>query len=59
MKLLLILTLLLPIASPVQANDHYCDEIWAVMQDAVREGTLTYKEAASIYGRCNVDQFSE
>ena len=59
MKLLLILTLLLPIASPVQADDHYCDEIWAVMQDSIREGTLTYKEAATIFGRCNDAQFSE
>ena len=59
MKLLLILTLLLPIASPVQADNHYCEEIWAVMQDAIREGTLTYKEAASIYGRCNIDKFRD
>ena len=59
MKLLLLLTLLLPIAAPVQADDHYCDEIWAVIQDAIREGTLTYKDAASIHGRCNGAEFSE
>ena len=55
MYIILPLLLLLPV--PALAEDHYsmsdyCTEIAAVLQDSVRNGTLTYKEAGTILGNC-------
>ena len=36
----------------------YCEEIAAVLQDSVRSGQLTYREAGAIMGRCfEVDEW--
>ena len=55
MPFILFLFLLLP--TQALAEDHYsmsdyCTEIAAVLQDSVRDGTLTYKEAGTILGNC-------
>ena len=58
MTKLLLLTLLL-IPTPVMADNHYCDEIWAVLQENILDGLITYREAASIMGRCETSEFHE
>jgi len=58
MTKLLLLTLLLN-PTPVMAENHYCEEIWAVLQENILDGLLTYREAASIMGRCKVAEFHE
>ena len=57
MKLLIALLLLL--STPAFADDHYCDEIWAELQTAVREGLITYREAATIQGKCPSVDFKD
>ena len=52
-----ILSLLLLWPAQALAGDHYsmadyCSEIAAVLQDSVRDGTLTYREAGAILGNC-------
>ncbi len=41
------------------ASDHtkHCDEIAAVIQDAVRRGDLTHREAGQLIGRCTDELF--
>ena len=55
----LLIALLLLTSTPTFADDHYCDEIWAELQAAVREGLITYREAASIRGRCPSSNFKD
>ena len=51
MTLLLLLSLL--ITTPVAAETPaYCAEIYEVLMEFVREGSLTYKEANDVYARC-------
>lgn len=57
MKLLIALLLLLN--APAFAENHYCDEIWAELQTAVREGLITYREAATIQGKCYSVDFKD
>ena len=57
MKLLIALLLLLN--TPAFAENHYCDEIWAELQTAVREGLITYREAATIQGKCYSVDFKD
>ena len=50
MYLLLLLTLLTaPTIAEVRVD---CDELYAVVADAVEAGLLTYKEASEFYARC-------
>ena len=53
----IILSLLLLLPTQALAEDHYsmadyCNEIAAVLQESVRDGTLTYREAGAILGNC-------
>ena len=41
------------------ADNHYCEEIWSVLQESIRDGMLSYREAASIMGRCDIDKFTD
>ena len=50
MSLLLLLSLLIP--ASVTATPAYCEEISAVLEEAVEEGLLTYKEANEMLARC-------
>ncbi len=52
MYILTALRFLTPIIAIASDNSEYCDEIAAVIQDAVRHGDLTHREAAQIIGRC-------
>jgi len=50
MTLLLLLSLL--ITTPSLAEPAYCAEVREVVMEAVKEGTLTYKEANELLARC-------
>ena len=54
MPIILTLLLLLPTQALAkeQSKTDYCNEIAAVLQESVRNGTLTYKEAGVIMGSC-------
>ena len=44
---------------PGFADNHYCQEVWAELQAAVNRGHITQKQAASIYGRCDITLFTD
>ena len=49
----LLLTILLLLTAPVAAETPaYCEEVYAVLMEAVEEGVLTYKEANEMLARC-------
>ncbi len=57
MYILTALLLLTPTIAIASDNSEYCDEIAAVIQDAVRHGDLTHREAGQIIGRCSEATF--
>jgi len=60
MKYLLIIPILMTLyVDPGFADNHYCQEVWAELQAAVNRGHLTQKQAASIYGRCDITLFTD
>ena len=48
----LLITLLLLTAPVTAETPAYCEEVYAVLMDAVEEGVITYKEATEISARC-------
>ena len=50
MTLLILLSLLT--TAPATATPAYCEEVYAVLMEAVEEGIITYKEANEINARC-------
>ena len=52
MYILTALLLLTPTIAIASDHTKHCDEIAAVIQEAVRRGDLTHREAGQIIGRC-------
>ena len=48
----LLITFLLLTAPVAAETPAYCEDVYAVLMDAVEEGVITYKEAIEMHARC-------